>query len=261
MLAFVTEQPWTETPMKAAAAVSAFTLDLVIYRVTLRFNQVNSQCVSSPLFRGAELIQPDVIPVRVVRRKNPAFRSNSDSCHSGNRSLKRPPGGGKHHAFWVADESEMNTFPAFSLPTLFPKVEREDDCETSVKNKWETVETKRSIYLCFHMCSTQSDTKSLSQEASNRWSVWAICFSRPYRSQAPRFFLLHIKIVFHINWLVFDVIDKLQSKGKKKRQNWERERETSVCEQTLFCCHTLSFFFFDTLVYKEGEVSRGNVVN
>ena len=63
------------------------------------------------------------------------------------------PSGGKHimllSRWWV-----RKWIPSLrSLPTLFPKVERQDGC-WSVENKRETMETKRSIYLRFHMCST-----------------------------------------------------------------------------------------------------------
>lgn len=122
----------------------------------------------------------------------------------------------------------------FCLPTLFPKVKCEDGCRTSNKREHETVETKRSIYLHFHMCLTFGDVKLHSQKALNRTNMCAICFKRPSRlwvmCLSP-----HFKSVFHINWLVYSMIDKPQS---EKGQRGRGGRETSVCEWAMFCCHT-----------------------
>lgn len=105
--------------------------------------------------------------------------------------------GGNISCSCVDDDSEMNTFPTFCLPTLFPKVEREDVCRTSMER--ETVETKRSFYLHFHMCLTFGDVKLLSQKALNRRNMCAICLKRPSRLRvmylSPHFKCFPYKLV------------------------------------------------------------------
>lgn len=71
---------------------------------------------------------------------------------------------------------------------------------------------------------------------------------------------LHIKSVFHINWLAYGVIDKLESKKGTELGG----REISVSERAALCCHIVAFVFtrfdlyFDALANKDGEALHGN---
>lgn len=71
---------------------------------------------------------------------------------------------------------------------------------------------------------------------------------------------LHIKSIFHINWLAYSVIDKLESKKGTELGG----RKISVCERAAFCCHIVAFvftrfdFYFDTLANKDGEALHVN---
>lgn len=71
---------------------------------------------------------------------------------------------------------------------------------------------------------------------------------------------LHIKSIFHINWLAYGVIDKLESKKGTELGG----REISVSERAALCCHIVAFVFtrfdlyFDALANKDGEALHGN---
>lgn len=107
---------------------------------------------------------------------------------------------------------------------------------------------------------TFGDAESLGQKAFNIPNMRAICIKSLSHLQAVCL-SAHIKSVFHINWLVYGVIDKLQS---EKRQNG-RGRGTGVCECHVllsYCCvcfHTFTFIFC-TLVDKKEDVSHSSGV-
>lgn len=71
----------------------------------------------------------------------------------------------------------------------------------------------------------------------------------------------HIKSVFHINWLVFGVIDKTRS---EKGPNGEGEKKTLSVNEPCSVVVLLEFmfahlhFYFDTLVNNEGEALQGD---
>lgn len=135
----------------------------------------------------------------------------------------------------VDDDSEMNTFPTFRLPTLFPKVEREDGCRTSVER--ETAETKRCFYRHFHMCLSFGDVKL---------PPWIAETCVPYdledRLVCGRCVCHHTFSVFHINWLVYSVLDKPHSeKGQKRREKTSCIWMICSCfvVTLLHCVHTI----------------------
>lgn len=112
-------------------------------------------------------------------------------------------------------------------------------------------EMTTSIYLHFLVCLRLEDVKLLSLNDSNRRNTRAICSKRASRLRVMRL-SLRVKSVFHINWLVYSVIDKLQSeKGQKGR-----ERKQFVWLSRVLCSH-ISIFILTHFSDKKEEASLG----
>ncbi len=161
------------------------------------------------------------------------------------------PSGGKHIMqlswWWFRNEYLPHILSSHSVPKG-----KKGKRLRNERGEHETAETKRSIYLHFHMCSTLGDAESLSQKTFNIWNMRAICFKRLFRLQ-PMGLSLHIKSVFHINWLVHGVIDKHQS--EKGQNEEEGEKQVSVNEPCfvvilLHLCSHISIFILTHLLTK-----------